>query len=135
MARYGAALRAAAKSTGPVRFAITGLILTPVSVMARAIPADAAADDLAAMFDAALHAEGCHEAGSTPILWYVNLVYFTGPVHAADDLAAWTEARQQMKVTDVRVAEAQIVRWQYTVTGMMPVALASVGLYFRAVPD
>lgn len=135
VARYGAALRAAAKSTGPVRFAITGLILTPVSVMARAIPADAAADDLAAMFDAALHAEGCHEAGSTPILWYVNLVYFTGPVHAADDLAAWTEARQQMKVTDVRVAEAQIVRWQYTVTGMMPVALASAGLYFRAVPD
>ena len=128
VARYGAALRAAAKSTGPVRFAITGLILTPVSVMARAIPADAAADDLAAIFDAALHAEGCYEAGSTPVLWYVNLVYFTGPVHAADDLAAWTEARQQMKVTDVRVAEAQIVRWQYTVTGMMPVALASASL-------
>lgn len=135
VARYVAALRAAAKFTGPVRFAITGLILTPVSVMARAIPADAAADDLAAMFDAALHAEGCHAAGSTPVLWYVNLVYFTGPVHAADELAAWTEARQQMKVTDVRVAEAQIVRWQCTITGMMPVALASAGLCFRAVPD
>src|SRR5437899_992254 len=86
---------------GPVRD--TGLILTPVSVMARAIPADSAADDLAAIFDAALHARGCHEAGSTPVLWYVNLVYFTCPVHAADELAAWTEARQQMKVTDVRV--------------------------------
>ena len=128
MARYTAALRAAAKSTGPVRFAITGLILTPVSVMARAMPADAAADDLAAKFDAALHAEGCHEAGSTPVLWYVNLVYFTGPVHAADDLAAWTEARQQMTVTDVRVTKMQIVRWQYTITGMMPVALASASL-------
>jgi hypothetical protein len=128
VARYAAALRAAAKSTGPVRFAITGLILTPVSVMARAIPADAAADDLAAIFGAALHAEECHEAGSTPLLWYVNLVYFTGPVHAADELAAWTEARQQMKVTDVRVTEMQIVRWQYTVTGMMPVALASASL-------
>ena len=32
----------------PGQFTITGLILTPVSVMARAIPADAAADDLAA---------------------------------------------------------------------------------------
>ena len=85
MARYAAALRAAAKSTGPVRFAITGLILTPVSVMARAIPADA----------------------------------------AADDLAAWTETRQHMKVTDVRVTEVQIVRWQYTTTGMTPIALAS----------
>jgi hypothetical protein len=88
VSRYAAALRAAAKSTGPVRFTLTGLILTPVSVMARAIPADAAAGDLAAMFDAALHTEGCHGSGSTPVLWYVNLVYFTGPVHAADDLAA-----------------------------------------------
>jgi hypothetical protein len=128
VARYAAALRAAAKSTGPVQFAMTGLILTPVSVMARAIPADAAADDLAAIFDAALHAEGCHEAGSTPVLWYVNLVYFTGPVHTADQLAAWTEARQQMKVTDVQATEMQIVRWHYTVTGMMPVALASASL-------
>lgn len=125
VARYAAALCAAAKSTGPVRFAITGLILTPVSVMARAIPADAAADDLAVIFDGALHAEGCYEAGSTPTLWYVNLVYFTGPVRAADELAAWTEARQQMKVTDVGVAEMQIVRWHYTTTGMMPVVLAS----------
>jgi hypothetical protein len=129
VARYAAALRAAAaKSTGPVRFAVTGLTLTPVSVMARAIPADAAADDLATIFDAALHAEGCHEAGSTPALWYVNLVYFTGPVHAADELAAWTEARQQMKVTDARATEMQIVQWQYSVTGMMPIALASASL-------
>jgi hypothetical protein len=128
MACYAAALREAAKSTGPVRFAITGLILTPVPVMARAIPADAAADDLAAVFDAALHTEGCGEAGSMPALWYVNLVYFTGPVRAADELAVWTEARQLMKVTDVRVTEMQIARWQYTTTGMMPVALASASL-------
>jgi hypothetical protein len=117
-----------AKSTGPVRFAISGLILTPISVMARAIPADAAADDLVAIFDAALHAEGCYEAGSTPALWYVNLVYFTGPVSAADDLAAWTDARQQMKVTDVRVTEMRIARWRHTTTGMMPVVLASASL-------
>lgn len=126
--RYAAALRAAARSAGPVRFAITGLILTPISVMARAIPADAAADDLAAVFDAALHAEGCREAGSTPVLWYVNLIYFTGLVRAADELAAWTEARQQMKVSDVRVTEMQIARWQHTTAGMTPVVLASASL-------
>jgi hypothetical protein len=129
--RYAAALRTAAKSAGPVQFTITGLNLTPVSVMARAIPADAAADDLAATFDAALHAEGCDEAGSTPALWYVNLAYFTGPVRAPDDLAAWTEARRQMRVTDVRVTEAQIARWQYTTSGMMPVVLASASLDSR----
>jgi hypothetical protein len=128
VACYASALRTAAASARPVQFAITGLILTPVSVMARAIPADAAADDLAANFDAALHSEGCHEAGTTPVLWYFNLVYFTGPVSAADDLAAWTDARRRMTVTDVRVSEMQIVRWQYTVAGMMPVALASARL-------
>jgi hypothetical protein len=128
VARYAAALRAAAKSTGPVRFAITGLILTPVSVMARAIPADAAADDLAAIFDAALRAEGCYEAGLMSVLWYVNLVYFTGPIRAADELVGWTEAREQVKVTDVRVTEMQITRWQYTRAGMMPVVLASASL-------
>jgi hypothetical protein len=74
------------------------------------------------------HAEGCREAGSAPALWYVNLVYFTGPVRAADDLAAWTEARQQLKVTDVRVTQMQVVRWHYTSTGMMPVVLASARL-------
>jgi hypothetical protein len=125
VARYAAALRAAATSAGLVRFAITGLVLTPVSVMARAIPADAAADDLAALFDAALRAEGCYEAGSTPMLWYVNLVYFTGPVHDADELVTWTEARQQIKVIDVLVTELQIAAWRHTVVGMMPVVLAS----------
>jgi hypothetical protein len=77
---------------------------------------------------AALRAEGCYEAGSTPVLWYVNLVYFTGPVRGADELAAWTEARQQMKVTNVRVTEMQVARWRHTATGMMPVVLASASL-------
>ena len=57
-----------------------------------------------------------------------NLVCLTGPVRAADELAAWTEARQQMKVTDVRVTEMQVARWQYTTAGMMPVVLASASL-------
>jgi hypothetical protein len=43
------------------------------------------------------------------VLWYVNLVHFTGAVHPADDLVAWTEARQQVRVTDVRVTEMQTV--------------------------
>jgi hypothetical protein len=32
---------------------------------------------------------------------------------------------------DVRVTEAQIARWQYTTTGMMPVVLASASLDYR----
>jgi hypothetical protein len=128
VARYAAALRATARSAAPVRFMVTGLIFTPVSVMARALPADAAADDLAAAFSAALRAQGCHGAGSAPDLWYLNLVYFTGPVRAADELADWVESRQELKVASVRVTEMQVVRWQYTATGMIPIALASATL-------
>jgi len=128
VSRYAAALRAAATSAGPVRFALTGLILTPVSVMARAMPVDGAADDLAAAFDVAPDSEGCQQAGSTPVLWYVNLVYFTGPLRAASELAAWIQAREQMNITDVQVTAMQIVRWRHTITGMVPVALASARL-------
>jgi hypothetical protein len=123
--RYAAALRSAAKATGPVRFSLTGLILTPISVMAAAVPADTAADDLAAAFDTALHAEECRDAGAIPGLWYVNLAYFTGPVRATEELIGWVEARRAMHVADVRVTGLQIVRWQYTATGMVPIALAS----------
>lgn len=123
--RYAAALRSAAKATGPVRFTLTGLILTPKSVMAAAVP-DTAADDLAAAFDMALHAQGCRDAGAIPGLWYVNLVYFTGPVRDAEELIGWVEARRVMHVADVRVTGLQIVRWQYTATGMVPIVLASL---------
>jgi hypothetical protein len=128
VSRYAVALRAAARSTGSVRFRVTGLVLTPVSVMARAVPADASADDLAAAFSAALHAEGCHDAGSVPGLWYVNLVYFTARVRAADELVGWTESRQDVDVADLRVTEMQIVRWEHAATGMIPIAIASATL-------
>src|SRR5215469_14568663 len=123
--RYAAALRSAAKVTGPVRFTLTGLVLTPISVMAAAVPAGTAADDLAAAFDRALHDQGCRDAGAMPGLWYVNLAYFTGPVRDAEELIGWVEARRVMHVADVRVTGLQIVRWQHTATGMVPIVLAS----------
>jgi hypothetical protein len=126
VARYAAALRTAAGGIGPIRFAVTGLTLTPTSVMACAIPADAAADDLAAAFGAALTADGLQQAGSTPDIWYLNLVYFTGPVRDAADLIDWVAARRAAAVTDVLVTDIQITRWRYTGAGMRPVVLASV---------
>ena len=107
---------------------MTGLILTPVSVMAAAVPSSTAADNLAAAFDLALHAEGCRDAGTIPDLWYVNLVYFTGPVRDAEELIGWIEARRVMHVADVRVTRLQIVRWQHTAFGMVPRGLASFRL-------
>ena len=123
--RYAAALRAAAQVSAPVRFTMTGLVLTPVSVMAAAVPADTAADDLAAAFGKALCDRGCRSSGATPGLWYVNLTYFTGPVRDAEELLGWVQARRGMHIADVRVTRMQIVSWQYTATGMVPVGLAS----------
>jgi hypothetical protein len=125
VARYAAALRMAAADTGPIRFTINGLTLTPISVMASAAPADGAADELAAAFGAALLAGGCPDAGTAPDIWYVNLVYFTGPIRDPRRLAAWVSARRQMDITELRVIGMQIVRWDYTGTGMVPTVLAA----------
>jgi hypothetical protein len=125
IARYGAALCSVAGATDPVRFTLTGLILTPTSVMAAAVPTDMAAHNLAVAFDLALRAQGCDDAGTIPGLWYVNLAYFTGPVHDVEGLIGWVEERRTMHVAELRVTHMQIVRWQYTATGMVPIQLAA----------
>ena len=118
-------MRVAVRDIRPIRFTITGLTLTPVSVMASAAPADGAADQLAAAFDAALLAEGCSDAGTMPGIWYVNLVYFTGPIRDPPHLVAWVAARRQMEITELQVTGMQIVQWDYTGTGMVPAVLAA----------
>jgi hypothetical protein len=125
VARYAAAMRAAAGGVRSLRFAVTGLTLTPVSVMACAAPADAAPDNLAKDLTAALRAEGCGDAGRAPDIWYVNLVYFTRPVRDPHGLAEWVAARRASKVTDVLVEDIQLVRWRHIGDGMIPVVLAS----------
>ena len=118
-------MRMAVQDIGPVRFTVNGLTLTPISVMASAAPADGAADELAAAFDAALLAEGCPDAGITPDIWYVNLVYFTGPIRDPRHLVAWVAARRQLEITELQVTGIQIVRWHYTGTGTVPIVLAA----------
>lgn len=126
VARYSAALRTAANSSGPLRFGVTGLTLTPVSVMACAVPADASADDLVEAYSRALLAEGCGLAGRAPDIWYLNLVYFTGPVRDAHTLTEFIAARRDAYVTDLWVTDIQLVRWHHTSTGMEPAVLTSV---------
>jgi hypothetical protein len=135
VARYAAALRTAAAGTGPIRFTINGLTLTPISVMASAAPADGAADELAAAFGAALLAEGCPDAGITPDIWYVNLVYFTGPIRDRRPLVAWVAARRQIEITELLVTGMQIVRWDYTGTGMVPIVLAAAADHIPSLED
>ena len=125
VARYAAAMRTAVGGVRSLRFAVTGLTLTPISVMACAAPTDAAPDNLAKDLTAALRAEGCGHAGRAPDIWYFNLVYFTRPVRDPHGLVEWVAARRVTKVTDVLVEDIQLVRWRHIGDGMIPVVLAS----------
>lgn len=104
---------------------MTGITLTPISVMACAAPAGAAPDNLAQDLTAALSAEGYGHAGRAPDVWYVNLVYFTGPVRDPHGLVEWVAARRVAKVTDLLVQDIHLVRWRHIGDGMIPVVPAS----------
>jgi hypothetical protein len=125
VARYAAALRTAVGGVRSLRFAVTGLTLTPISVMACAAPTDSAPDNLAQDFTATLSADECGHSGRAPDIWYFNLVYFTGPVRDPHSLVEWVAARRETKVTDVLVEDIQLVRWRHIGDGMIPVVLAS----------
>ena len=83
-------------------------------------------DDLVKAYGRALLAEGCGPAGRAPDIWYLNLVYFTGPVRDARALTKLIAARREAYVTDLRVTDIQLVRWHHTNTGMAPAVLTSV---------
>jgi hypothetical protein len=71
--------------------------------MARAMPATQAADELADAFAGQLAAAGLRGIGRPADIWYVNLVYFTGPVRDASALVDWVTARRTTALTEVRV--------------------------------
>jgi len=127
VARYAAALgKAAGSGPPPIRFTLTGLTLTPISVMACATPAGPAADDLANAFAARLADAGLPDVGRDADIWYVNLVYFTGPVRNPGALVDWVAARRATPITDLRVTDIQLTRWRYEGNGMVPVPVISI---------
>jgi hypothetical protein len=124
--RYAAALRLAAAGTGPIRFTVTGLTLTPHSVMACAVPVDSAADDLAAAYADALGSDGWHEGEFQRDFWYLNLLHFAEPIPRPAELIGFVAGRRTADLADLLVAEIQITQWRYAATGMLPIAHASV---------
>jgi hypothetical protein len=135
VASYTAALAKAASSLRPIRFTISGLTLTPVSVMACAVPVDPAADALAEAFADLLASAGMPGIGRPADIWYVNLVYFTGPVRDAAALVDWVAARRTAVLMDLRVTEIQLTRWRYAGDGMVPVPILSIEVPYGAGHD
>lgn len=126
--RYATALRRAAEHVGPAGMTVTGLALTPRSVMACAAPLNAAADELATRFGAMLGDDGWYEADVHRDIWYANLVHFTGPVADPSGLIDWVSARRRLAVGDTKMDTAEVAAWRHTATGMAPERLAAVRL-------
>ena len=124
--RYAVALRSAAAGIGPIRFAVTGLTLTPHSVMACAVPVDSSADDLAAAYADALGSDGWHEGEFKRDFWYLNLVHFAEPIPRPSELIDFVADRRTAEIANLLVAQIQIVQWRHSEIGMLPITHASI---------
>lgn len=125
VARYAAALRAAAAGVGPLRFDVVGLTLTPLSVMACALPAGEAPDRLSAGYAAALGPDGWLEKEMRRDIWYLNILHFAAPVRDPQALIDWVADRRAVSPIPVRVSEVEIAAFQFTGAGMAPRRLAA----------
>jgi len=108
LTRYQSALHRATKaSTWPVRFQVTGLTLTPGTVMACAKPLDPF------LFSSRLTTELGPDAWYEPEprdIWYLNLLHFTTDIAKPDELIDWVAARRHLAVGTTTIAAPELVR-------------------------
>lgn len=125
VARYAEALRTAVAGVRPLTFDVTGLTLTPLSVMACAMPADDVADRLSAAYAEALGPDAWLEREFQRDIWYLNILHFAAPVPDPRALTGWVAERRSRPAIPVRVTEVEIATWRFTGTGMTPLRLAA----------
>ncbi|GAA1718767.1 hypothetical protein GCM10009745_79580 [Kribbella yunnanensis] len=110
-ARYLSAMSRTA--AGPFRMRVTGLTLTPGSVMASAEPvddvADAFMDDLAVELGADAWFEQPHGRRD---IWYVNLLHFTGEIVDPGKLIDWVAERRTAEVGELSIPAPALVRFR-----------------------
>ncbi|MGW7679442.1 hypothetical protein ACWGID_01795 [Kribbella sp. NPDC054772] len=113
IARYHAALdRAAAGSSWPVGFRVTGLTLTPGTVMACAESLDGSADRFSDLLTAELGPDAWWETERRDI-WYLNLLHFTGDIPAPAALIEWVAAHRNTSLGEVAIDAPELVRSEY----------------------
>jgi hypothetical protein len=110
LARYQSALHRATKAARwPLRFRVTGLTLTPGSVMACAVPVDGDADLFSDRLGAELGPDARHEPDRRDI-WYLNLLHFTTDIAKPAELIDWVAARRQTLIGTTTIAAPELVR-------------------------
>lgn len=125
VARYAEALHTAATGIRPLTFDVVGLTLTPLSVMACAIPADESADRLSAAYTAALGPDAWLDKAFRRDIWYLNILHFAARVPDPRALIGWVAERRESAPIRLRVTEVEIAAWRFTGTGMTPRRLAA----------
>lgn len=110
-----AALRRAAAATPELRFRLTGLTLTRVSVMAQVEPRD----DEPWRFTRRLREElgplrWYEDQGMVRDIWYANVIHFAAPILDAPGLVEWVRRHREIEPLDFTINAATLVRSRYT---------------------
>ncbi|MFJ4440425.1 hypothetical protein [Streptomyces sp. NPDC088923] len=126
--RYRTALRQASARTGSIRLELTGLTLTPASVMLCASPSGPAIERFAACLAEELGDDGWFEAGFTRDIWYANLVHLTGLPTDPRALVEWVAARRDLDLGSSVHTSVDLVAWTFGNRHMVPTTLGRAEL-------
>ncbi|MEV8374259.1 hypothetical protein AB0P21_16065 [Kribbella sp. NPDC056861] len=118
--RYQAAIERAAATAGPARIAVTGLTLTPGTVMASAEALDDQAPRLMSQLADELGDDGWHERDYGRDIWYFNLLHFTTDLPDPTQLIDWIRAHRTTDFGQVTIDTVELVRFHHSPDGPRP---------------
>ncbi|WP_328329825.1 hypothetical protein OHA70_07125 [Kribbella sp. NBC_00382] len=118
--RYQSAMERAA-TTGPARIEVTGLTLTPGTVMACAVALDDQADLFMDQLRFELGPDAWREISyGRRDIWYLNLLHFTTAIPDPARLIDWVDARRNTVYGQVSIDVAELVRFWHVPGGLRP---------------
>jgi hypothetical protein len=126
--RYTAALDRATRDAVAAQFVLGGLLVTPNSVMLRATPCADGPERLSRTVERELGDDGWYETTFQRDIWFLNLIHFAGPVERPDELNAWVDEQSHTTIGECTITHADLVRWEFGGTRMVPIVLAAMPL-------
>lgn len=119
--RYLSAMERAATTVGPARIEVTGLTLTPGTVMASAVAVDDQADRFMDQLKEELGPDAWHELDyGRRDIWYLNLLHFTTDIPSPEPLISWVEAHRSISLGEATIRSAELVRFLHAPDGPRP---------------